>query len=105
MSFEEWILKHQTNRVIDVKSNFNDKEIAILKKLNITIKDEFYTGNEFEYLMSEIGSYNKEDDMSELELEYYKSLKSVGVNKTEYRNLVKKVDVIFRKYDKLFICN
>ena len=65
MSFEEWILKHQTNKIIDVKSNFNDNEISLLKKLNIYIKDEFYTGNEFEFLMYEIGAYNKEPDMSD----------------------------------------
>ena len=56
MNFEEWILKHQTNRVIDVKSNFDDNEIALLNKLNIVIKDEFYTGHEFECLMGERGA-------------------------------------------------
>jgi len=105
MSFEEWILKHQTNRVIDVKSNFDDNEIALLNKLKIVIKDELYTGNEFEFFMYEVGAYNKEPDMSDEELEYYKSLEDTGVSMEEYKKLLEKVDTIFRKYENLFICN
>ena len=105
MDFEEWIVKHQTNKIIDVKGNFNNNEIALLKKLNIIIKDESYTGHEFECLMGEIGAYNKEIDMSDMELKYYKSLQNTGVSKTDYIKLVEKVDSIFRKYEKLFIIN
>lgn len=105
MNFEEWIKKYQTNRVINVKREFNDIEIDLLNKLNIYIKDELYTGNEFECLMSTIGSYNKEEDMSELELKYCKSLEDTDVSEEEYEKLSKKIDSIFRKNEKVFVYN
>lgn len=105
MNLEEWVIKHQTNRIIDVKNEFNDDELTLLNKLNILIKDELYTGNEFECLMGDIGAYNKEKDMSDLDLKYCKSLRKTGVSKKDYKLLVERIENIFRKYEKFFICN
>ena len=52
--------------------------------------------------MIDIGSYYKDDDMTEIELEYYKPLEETDVSQEEYKKLNNKIDTIFNKYEYIF---
>lgn len=102
MNFDEWRKKYHCNKIINLKEELNDEYIKILNQLNIVVKNKIYTGYEFECFMVEVGSYYKDEDMSELDLQYCKSLEDTSVSKEDYSKLLEKIDSIFVKYSKFF---
>lgn len=102
MSYDEWVEKFHNERVIDLKSELNEKDIDILNQLNISVKDELYTGSEFEQLMIDLGAYHKDDEMSEIELQYCKSLEETNVSQEEYYLIDYKISNVLEKYKHVF---
>lgn len=80
----------------------NEKDIEILSKLGIEVKDKIYTQYDFEIFMINVGTYDRDDTMSELDLEYTKDLDNIGVSQKEYKKIQNKVDNIYDKYCKYF---
>jgi len=103
MSYEEWMDKFHNEKVIDLKKELEDDDINILKQLNIFVKKELYTGSEFEQVMIDVGSYYRDDEMSDLELQYCNSLEDTTVSKEDYEKISKKIDEVLRKYAKVFV--
>ena len=102
-SFERSLKKYNRKKVINLKNELGDEYINILNRLNISVKDGKYTGCEFEKLMIEIGSFSGDEEMTEIELEGYKSLEKTDVSQEEYINLNNKIDSILNKYNSVFI--
>ena len=52
--------------------------------------------------MAKVGAFDKDDTMSELDLEYTKDLNSTEVSQKEYKKIQDKIDKIYDKYCKYF---
>ena len=102
MTYERWLKRYHNKKVIKLKKELEDEYIDILKRLNLIVKNDKYTGYEFEKLMIDVGSYYKDDDMTEIELEYYKPLEETDLSQEEYKKLNNKIDTIFNKYEYIF---
>lgn len=102
MSFEEWQKQYWTKEIIDLNLELDEKDIEILSKLKIIVKEKIYTECEYECLMSRYGAYYKDDMMSKIDFMYVEPLEKTGVSKEEYMSLSKKLDMIYNKYSKYF---
>ena len=102
IGYDEWHKEYLDKKIVNVKNELDTKDLKILSKLNIKIKDKVYTEYELETLTIEVGAYYKDDDMSILELEYVKDLKSTGVTQEEYNYISEKIDKIYDKFSKYF---
>lgn len=97
-NFELWLDKYLHKPVINVQSEFTEKELKILKDLKIEIKEGEYTEAEFEELEMKIGEYYKDDTMSLEELAMTKELEPTGITQEEYNKLIEKISKINLKY-------
>ena len=89
-----WRKKYFMDRVIDMKSYFNQNELDILKKFGIYLEDKLYTVSEYEMEKIKVFFYDidiKEDDR---DWKYRKHLKDINVSK-------KQCDVILKKFEKI----
>lgn len=102
-SFNKALKRYNKKKIIDLKNELGEEYIDILKRLDIIVKSDKYTGHEFEGLMVEIGSYYKDEEMTEEELEEYKPLEQTDVSQNEYNKLNIKIDNIMDKYKSVFI--
>lgn len=102
MNYEEWHKEYMEKKIVNLKNELNEKDIEILSKLNIEVQDKIYTQYDFEIFMINVGAYDRDDTMSELDLEYTKDLNSTSVSRMEYKKIQDKVDKIFDKYCKYF---
>ena len=102
MNYEEWHKEYMEKKIINLKNELNAKDIEILSKLDIEVQDKIYTQYDFEIFMINVGAYDRDDTMSELDLEYTKDLNSTGVSRKEYKKIQDKVDRIYEKYYKDF---
>ena len=94
--YKEWDEKYHNLEVIDVKKQLSSKDIKILKKLGIKVKNKIYTEYEFECLTMELLAYydDPEMDLSEEEKEFQKSLDGTNVSREEYNEVLNKVQKI-----------
>ena len=102
MNFEKWHKEYLENKIVNLREELTEKDIEILSKLGIEIKDKTYTQCELEIFMSEVGAYYRDDTMSELDLEYTKDLIETGISPKTYKYIQNKVDKISDKYSKYF---
>lgn len=102
MDFEEWDMNYHNKEIIDLRKKITNKELELLKKLEIVIEDKIYTGYEYERLKMNLLLYYKDDDMDEEELKNAKSLKARGVSEKEYNKILNKFSKLDRIYQKLF---
>ena len=102
MNYEEWHKEYMEKKIINLKNELNEKDIEVLSKLDIEVQDKIYTQYDFEIFMINVGAYDRDDTMSELDLEYAKDLNSTGVSRKEYKKMQDKVDKIYDKYCKYF---
>ena len=96
--FDEWYNEYSTKEVINIKKELSKKELQLIEKLGIKLKDKIYTEQEFECLNMELLKYYKDDDMSEEELKYSVKLPE-GVTRKEYNDLLDKINEINQKYN------
>lgn len=98
-NFEEWQNKYRNNEFIDLKKYLDSKDIELLKKLDIDIKDKLYSNYEFDLLEGKLLRYYKnEKEMSNEDLKLSKSLDDTGVSREDYNALLKKFNKISDDY-------
>lgn len=102
MEFEEWHKEYLEKKIVNLKNELTEKDIGILSKLGIEVKDKTYTEYELEIFMSDVGAYYRDDTMTELDLEYTKDLIKTGVSQKTYKYIQDKVDKIYDRYSKYF---
>lgn len=98
--YKEWDEKYHNLEVIDVKKHLSSKDIKILKKLGIIVKNKIYTEYEFECLTMDLLAYydDPEMDLSEEEKEFQKSLDGTNVSREEYNEVLNKVQKINERF-------
>ena len=98
--YKEWDEKYHNLEVIDVKKHLSSKDIKILKKLGIKVKNKIYTEYEIECLTMDLLAYydDPEMDLSEEEKEFQKSLDGTNVSREEYNEVLNKVQKINERF-------
>lgn len=98
--YKEWDEKYHNLDVIDVKKHLSSKDIKILKKLGIKVKNKIYTEYEFECLTMDLLAYYDDPEMvlSEEEKEFQKSLDGTNVSREEYNEVLNKVQKINERF-------
>lgn len=98
-NYEEWQNKYHNNEFIDLKKYLDAKDIELLKKLDIDIKDKLYSNYEFDLLEGKLlRYYRNEKEMSKEDLKLSKSLDNTGVSRENYNVLLKKFNKISEDY-------
>ena len=94
--YKDWDKKYHNLEIIDINKYLTLNDKKILERLGIKVKYKVYTEYEYECLrMIFLTYYNDpEDDLSEEELKYQKSLDGTGVTREEYNTVLKKLETI-----------
>lgn len=94
--YKDWDKKYHNLEFIDINKYLTLNDKKILEKLGIRVKDKIYTEYEYECLRMNFLTYydDPEDDLSEEELKYQKSLDGTGVTREEYNTVLKKLEII-----------
>lgn len=102
-SFEKWHEKYCNYEFIELKKFLKKEDIDILEKLEIKVKDKIYTEYEYEMLKMDISAYyneiEPEENITEEEKKYLKSLKEKDVTKIAYLKLLDTFDLIDERYN------
>lgn len=93
---QEWREKYYNLEIININEYLTQTDKQLLEKLGIEIKDKIYTEFECECLYMDFLKYydDPENDLSEDEREYQKSLDGTGVTREEYNEVLKKIEKI-----------
>ena len=94
--YKDWDKKYHNLEIIDINKYLTLNDKKILERLGIKVKDKIYTEYEYECLRMIFLTYydDPEDDLSEEELKYQKSLDGTGVTREEYNTVLKKLETI-----------
>ena len=95
--FDKWRKKYETKEIVNIKKEFTDEELELLRKLGVELLDKIYTEREFELLDMDVIKYYYEDDMKEDEKQFCVPLPE-NVSREEYNKLVDKIRDINIKY-------
>ena len=92
--YKDWDKKYHNLEIIDINKYLTLNDKKILERLGIKVKDKIYTEYEYECLRMNFLTYydDPEDDLSEEELKYQKSLDGTGVTREEYNTVLKKLE-------------
>lgn len=93
-SYEEWKEKYYTQEEVDLKEEFTEDELNLIKKLGIEILDKLYTENEFEVFSFKVMAFYDEDEEKQKE-----TLDSMGIDYKEYTKLLYKINEINIKHE------
>lgn len=93
---QEWREKYYNLEIININEYLTQTDRQLLEKLGIKIKDKIYTEFECECLYMDFLKYHDdpENDLSEDERKYQKSLDGTGVTREEYNEVLKKIEKI-----------
>ena len=93
---QEWREKYYNLEIININKYLTQADKQLLEKLGIKIKDKIYTEFECECLYMDFLRYydDPENDLSEDERKYQKSLDGTGVTREEYNKVLKKIEKI-----------
>lgn len=93
---QEWRKKYYNSEIININEYLTQTDRQLLEKLGIKIKDKIYTEFECECLYMDFLKYydDPENDLSEDERKYQKSLDRTGVTREEYNEVLKKIEKI-----------
>lgn len=93
---QKWSEKYHNLEIININDYFTQTDKHLLEKLGIELKDKIYTEFECECLYMNFLEYydDPEDDLSEDEKIYQKSLDGTGVSRKEYNEVLKKIEKI-----------
>ena len=97
---KNWEDRYYHKKIINLKENLSDKELEILKKLDIEIEDKVYTQYEYDIMMQKLDFYYDEieDEGNDEAKEYKKSLEDKDVSIWDYRRLIITFDELSSKY-------
>ena len=92
----EWDKKYHNTEILEIGRFLTWSEKRILKKLGIIIKNKKYTEYELECLTLDLLAYydDPEQDLSEEEKQYQKSLEGTNVSREEYNKILNKIEKI-----------
>lgn len=93
-NYDEWNERYHNKEIIDIKKHLNDEDIEILHRLGIKTYDKIYTEYELEVLEMDLLAYYEDldEELSEQEKQYQKSLDETNVTRERYNSLLKKVE-------------
>ena len=93
---QDWREKYYNLEIININEYLTQTDRQLLEKLGIKIKDKIYTEFECECLYMDFLKYydDPENDLSEDERKYQKSLDGTGVTREEYNKVLKKIEKI-----------
>lgn len=93
-NYDEWNERYHNKEIIDIKKYLNDEDIEILHRLGIKTYDKIYTEYELEVLEMDLLAYYEDldEELSEEEMQYQKSLDGTNVSRERYNSLLKKVE-------------
>lgn len=93
-NYDEWNERYHNKEIIDIKKHLNDEDIEILHRLGIKTYDKIYTEYELEVLEMDLLAYYEDldEELSEEEKQYQKSLNGTNVTRERYNSLLKKVE-------------
>ena len=93
-NYDEWNERYHNKEIIDIKKHLNDEDIEILQRLGIKTYDKIYTEYELEVLEMDLLAYYEDldEELSEQEKQYQKSLDGTNVTRERYNSLLKKVE-------------
>ncbi len=93
-NYDEWNERYHNKEIIDIKKHLNDEDIEILHRLGIKTYDKIYTEYELEVLEMDLLAYYEDldEELSEQEKQYQKSLDGTNVTRERYNSLLKKVE-------------
>lgn len=94
--YKDWDKKYHNLEIIDINKYLTLNDKKILERLGIKVKDKIYTEYEYECLRMNFLTYydDPEDDLSEEELQYQKSLDGTGVTREEYNTVLRRLETI-----------
>lgn len=99
MLFEEYCDNYLESKIIDLKKELTNKDLAIIEKLEVNIEDGFYTQSRYEDVKEDLGIYYSNYD-ADREQRYIKPLK-YGVTKKEFDYLSNRFSEIDKKYEEM----
>lgn len=93
-NYDEWNERYHNREIIDIKKYLNDEDIEIIHRLGIKTYDKIYTEYELEVLEMDLLAYYKDldEELSEEEKQYQKSLRGKRVTRKRYNMLLKKIE-------------
>lgn len=99
-NYEKWSERYYNKKIVKAKEHLNDKDIEDLKKLGVEIEDKIYTESEWEVLTMKLLAYyiDENEELSEEEKQFIKSLKGKKISRNRYNELVEKFENINHIY-------
>ena len=99
--YEKWKEKYYNKKFIEIDKYLTENDFEILNKLGIKVEKKIYTEYEFELLNMELLAYydDPEEDLSEEEKQFQKSLEGTNVSRVEYNRLLEKINEMNNIYN------
>ncbi len=93
--YNKWIESYYVDEFLDLNNFLDTKDIMIINKLGINIKNKLYTDYEFDVFYEGILEYYYDKYMSDEEKKMSKSLRRTGVSRLEYNQLLDKINYVY----------
>lgn len=95
-NYDEWNERYHNKEIVDIKKYLNEEDIEIIHRLGIKTYDKIYTEYELEVLEMDLLAYYEDldEELSEEEKQYQKSLDGTNVTRERYNSLLKKVEAM-----------
>lgn len=99
--YEKWKEKYYNKKYIEIDKYLTELDFDTLTKLGIRAEKKIYTEHELEVLNMDLLAYydDPEEDLSEEEKQYQKSLENTNVSREEYNKLLEKINNISKIYN------
>ena len=99
--YEKWKEKYYNKKYIEIEKYLTEFDFDILTKLGIRAEKKIYTEHKFEVLNMNLLEYydDPEEDLSEEEKQYQKSLEGTNVSRVDYNKVLNKINEINRIYN------
>ena len=99
--YENWKERYYNKRFIEIEKYLTKSDFDLFDNLGIKVEKKIYTEYEFELLNMDLLAYydDPEQDLSEEEKQYQKSLDGTNVSREEYNKLLEKINEINKIYN------
>lgn len=99
--YKKWKEKYYNKRYIEIEKYLTEFDFDILTKLRIKVEKKIYTEHEFEVMNMSLLEYydDPEEDLSEEEKQYQKSLEGTNVSKEDYNSVLERINEINSIYN------
>ena len=99
--YEKWKEKYYNKKYIEIEKYLTEFDFDILTKLGIRAEKKIYTEHKFEVLNMNLLEYydDPEEDLSEEEKQYQKSLEGTNVSREDYNKVLDRINEINSIYN------